>query len=99
MVCNLAYGASINDQIAVWRWKRLLSIPKKPQLIEVTKATSCKNLAALINFKLASNKAWAFRNVGSHDPSIREKMLRRLALIMRRTPQIAFEKWKNNSVG
>ena len=56
IVCTLAYECSICEQIALWRWKRLLSARKAPpKLIEITKATACKILVHKVGQKIQAH--------------------------------------------
>ena len=72
----------------------MLTIRKKPKLIEVSRAKGCKILASLIAFKVATTKTYVFNKIKDIDPSARLKILRRLGLLARKTPQHAFSKWK-----
>ena len=71
-----------------------MTIKKKPKLIEVSRAKVCKILASFISFKVAATKTYVFNKIKDIDPSIRIKVLRRLGLLARKTPQHRFSKWK-----
>ena len=76
IICTLAYESSICEQIALWRWKRLLGPKKKaPTMIEITKATSCKILASKLGDKIQSNYIAAFNAIKNKDSGSTSKTM------------------------
>ena len=61
---NLAYETSINEQIAFWRWKRLL-IRKKvaPQIIHIKKAAAVAILVMVLDGVNTKNKTIAVQRI------------------------------------
>ncbi len=86
IICMLAYGTSINEQIGLWRWKRLLGPRRRPMLIEIKKATGCKMFAAFFVGKSDALLATAYQKILYYDPNARQRALRKLAIISMRTP-------------
>ena len=61
---NLAYETSINEQIAFWRWKRLL-IRKKvaPQIIHIKKAAAIAIIVMVLDSVNTKNKTMAVQRI------------------------------------